>query len=93
MALPRIIEAVEAQLFGIIAEEKEAGAFAGTREAKRLRAYDTFQILASNATFRDHLASLLEPVQAVIAKGQHSRMLCSASLSEYERFITACVCK
>ena len=61
-ALPRILPMVEAQLFGGVAEEKEAGAFAGTREAKKLRAYDTFQMLAQGVTFRTQLATLLAPV-------------------------------
>ena len=61
-ALPRILPMIEAQLFGGVAEEKEAGAFAGTREAKKLRAYDTYQMLAQGVTFRTQLATMLAPV-------------------------------
>lgn len=53
---------IDAQLFGIVAEEKEAGAFAGTREAKKLRAYDTYQLLAQGITFKANLATMLSLV-------------------------------
>lgn len=57
--LPRVLPMIDGQLFGGVAEEKEAGAFAGTREAKKLRAYDTYQLLAQGITFRTQLANLL----------------------------------
>lgn len=53
---------IDSQLFGGVSEEKEAGAFAGTREAKKIRAYDTFQLLAQGITFKLQLASLLSLV-------------------------------
>ena len=55
----RILPMIDSQLFGGVAEEKEAGAFAGTREAKKLRAYDTYQLLAKGITFDKQLATLL----------------------------------
>ena len=53
---------VDSQLFGGVAEEKEAGAFAGTREAKKMRAYDTYQLLTQGITFKMQLATLLSLV-------------------------------
>ena len=55
----RLLPMIDAQLFGGVAEEKEAGAFAGTREAKKMRAYDTYQLLAQGITFDTQLANLL----------------------------------
>ncbi len=58
-----IIPIVETELFGQVSEEKEANAFSGgCKEAKRLRAYATYQILAQGITFRDHMSTLLQPV-------------------------------
>jgi hypothetical protein len=55
---------VEAELFGQVSEEKEANAFVGgCKEAKHLRAYATYQILARGVTFRDHMSTLLQPVR------------------------------
>ena len=61
--LPRVLPMVDTQLFGMVAEEKEAGAFAGTREAKKLRAYDTYLLLAQGITFKANLATLLSLVR------------------------------
>ena len=59
-----IIPIVEAELFGQVSEEKEANAFVGgCKEAKHLRAYATYQILARGVTFRDHMSTLLQPVR------------------------------
>ncbi len=58
-----VIPTVEAELFGLVSEEKEANAFVGgCKEAKRLRAYATYQLLARGITFRDHMTTLLQPV-------------------------------
>ena len=58
------IPVVEAELFGQVSEEKEANAFVGgCKEAKRLRAYATYQLLARGVTFRDHMSTLLQPVR------------------------------
>lgn len=55
---------MEAELFGQVSEEKEANAFVGgCKEAKHLRAYATYQILARGVTFRDHMSTLLQPVR------------------------------
>ena len=59
-----VIPIVEAELFGQVSEEKEANAFVGgCKEAKRLRAYATYQLLARGITFRDHMSALLQPVR------------------------------
>ena len=58
----RILPMIDSQLFGGVAEEKDAGAFAGTREAKKLRAYDSYQLLAQGITFEKQLANLLSMV-------------------------------
>ena len=59
-----VIPIVEAELFGQVSEEKEANAFVGgCKEAKRLRAYATYQLLARGVTFRDHMSTLLQPVR------------------------------
>ena len=54
---------MEAELFGDMAEAKEAEAFASKyKEAKVTKAYDTYQLLASLITFDTHLETLLLPV-------------------------------
>ncbi len=59
-----VIPIVETELFGQVSEEKEANAFVGgCKEAKRLRAYATYQLLARGITFRDHMSTLLQPVR------------------------------
>ena len=73
-SLPRVLPIMEAQLFGEVAEEKEAGVFAGTREAKKLRAYDTYQLLAQAITFRTQLATLLAPVSPCISSHDASHL-------------------
>ena len=61
-----IIPIVEAELFGQVSEEKEANVFVGgCKEAKHLRAYATYQILARGVTFRDHMSTLLQPVRCL----------------------------
>ena len=36
----------------------------GCKEAKRLRAYATYQLLAQGITFRTHMSALLQPVRS-----------------------------
>jgi hypothetical protein len=63
--LAEVLPIMEAELWGDIADEKEAGAFSGScREARKLRAYDTYQLLAAGVTFRGRIAQLLQPVRA-----------------------------
>ncbi len=67
-----IIPIVETELFGQVSEEKEANAFSGgCKEAKRLRAYATYQILAQGITFRDQMSTLLQPVRPNLKPTQH----------------------
>lgn len=48
-------------------EEKEAGAFAGgCKEAKHVRAFATYQLLAAGTTFRTHFGPLLRLVSATL---------------------------
>lgn len=61
-SLPRILSSVESQLFGAVGEEKDAGVLQNTREAKKMRAYDMYQLLARLICFRTSLAPLLLPV-------------------------------
>ncbi|BDA46528.1 probable small subunit processome component 20 homolog [Coccomyxa sp. Obi] len=58
-----VLEVIEAEVWGEIGEEKEAGAFVGgCKEAKRARGIDSYQLLASGITFRTHIGPLLQPV-------------------------------
>lgn len=60
-----VLEVIEAEVWGDIGEEKEAGAFAGgCKEAKRARGVDSYQLLAQGVTFRTHIGPLLQPVRA-----------------------------
>ena len=55
---------LQADLFGDVAEAKEAAEFAGAyKEAKKCRAYETYQLLASIISFGDRIAELLTTVQ------------------------------
>ena len=76
-----IIPIIETELFGQVSEEKEAHAFVGgCKEAKRLRAYATYQLLAQGVTFRTHMSALLQPVCSdSMTCGQRS--MCTAALS------------
>ena len=63
--LPEVLPLLEAELWGDVADEREAGAFSGScREAKKPRAHDTFQLLAQGTTFRTHIGPLLRPVRS-----------------------------
>ncbi|GFR52618.1 hypothetical protein Agub_g15134, partial [Astrephomene gubernaculifera] len=54
---------VEADLFGEVSEAKEVSAFASQhKEAKRCRANEAFQLLASGITFSSHMRPLLTVV-------------------------------
>ena len=56
----RVLEVLEDQLFGTVAEEKEVAAVTGgVREAKRARSYDSYELLARCTTLRTHLTLLL----------------------------------
>ncbi|KAL0044331.1 hypothetical protein WJX82_000142 [Trebouxia sp. C0006] len=62
--LDRILPVMEADLFGDIAEAKEADAFAAKyREAKKCKAYDMYQLLARMITFRQNIGQLLAAVR------------------------------
>ncbi|KAL0018407.1 hypothetical protein WJX79_009395 [Trebouxia sp. C0005] len=61
--LDRILPVMEADLFGDIADAKEADAFAAKyREAKKCKAYDMYQLLARMITFRQNIGQLLAAV-------------------------------
>ena len=76
--IDNIIPIIETELFGQVSKEKEANAFVGgCKEAKRLRAYATYQLLAQGITFRAHMSTLLQPVCSDSAAcGQQS--MCTA---------------
>ncbi|KAL0035339.1 hypothetical protein WJX77_001780 [Trebouxia sp. C0004] len=62
--LDRILPVMEADLFGDIADAKEADAFAAKyREAKKCKAYDMYQLLARMITFRQNIGQLLAAVR------------------------------
>ena len=74
-----IIPIVETELFGQVSEEKEAHAFVGgCKEAKRLRAYATYQLLAQGVTFRTHMSAVLQPVRSDSATCSQQPMCTSA---------------
>ncbi|KAK9845304.1 hypothetical protein WJX81_002986 [Elliptochloris bilobata] len=59
-----VLPAVAAEVWGDVGEEKEAGAFAGgCKEAKHVRAFGTYQLLAAGTTFRTHFGPLLRLVR------------------------------
>ena len=60
-----VLPVVAAEVWGDVGEEKEAGAFAGgCKEAKHVRAFATYQLLAAGTTFRTHFGPLLGLVRA-----------------------------
>ena len=61
-SLVRLLATLPNQIFGEIAEEKDANVFVANREAKKMRAYDTYELLARGITFSTHLSSLLSLV-------------------------------
>lgn len=62
-SLSLVLPIVETELFGEVADAKEAGALAGSyKEAAKGRGYDTYQLCAAMITVQDHVAALLEPV-------------------------------
>ena len=66
--IDNIIPIIETELFGQVSEEKEAHAFVGgCKEAKRLRAYATYQLLVQGITFRTHMSAVLQPVRSTSA--------------------------
>lgn len=63
-SIEQVLPLMEAELFGDVAETKEEAAFANKyKEAKALKAYDTYLLLASQITFATHLDVLLIPVR------------------------------
>ena len=62
-------------MFGDIAEAKEVDAFAASyKEAKRCRANETFQLLASLVTFGSHVPRLLLPVRTRLADASNPKV-------------------
>lgn len=62
-----VLPVVAAEVWGDVGEEKEAGAFAGgCKEAKHVRAFATYQLLAAGTTFRTHFGPLLGLVRALL---------------------------
>ena len=63
-ALENLLPLMEADLFGNAAEAKENSTFAAKhKEAKAVKAYDTFELLATLTTFDTHIETLLLPVR------------------------------
>jgi hypothetical protein len=59
-----LLPQLQADLFGDVADAKEASEFAAAyKEAKRCRAYETYQLLASVVTFGERVGELLTTVQ------------------------------
>jgi U3 small nucleolar RNA-associated protein 20 len=72
--LPMILPVIEKDLFGHTAEAKEVDAFAASyKEAKRCRANDTYQLMASLVTFSTHVPKLLAPVRDRLAHASHPK--------------------
>ena len=66
---------LQVDLFGHTAEAKEVDAFAASyKEAKRCRANDTFQLLASLVTFSTHVPRLLAPVRSRLHDASHPKI-------------------
>lgn len=64
----------QADLFGEVAEAKEAVEFAGSyKEARKCRAYETYQLLAGLITFGERAAELLTTVQVGAGQGSAIR--------------------
>ena len=61
---PLFVPTTQADLFGDVAEAKEAAEFAGAyKEARKCRAYETYQLLAGLVTFGQRIPELLTTVQ------------------------------
>lgn len=61
--LPQLLSILESDLFGDIADAKEVDAFASSyKEAKKCKAYETYQLLSSVVTFSTHITELLSLV-------------------------------
>lgn len=55
---------MEADLFGDVAEAKEATEFGvGMKEVKKCRAYDSYNLLAAGISFREQITTLLSTVR------------------------------
>ncbi len=63
------------QVWGDVGEEKEAGAFAGgCKEAKHVRAFATYQLLAAGTTFRTHFGPLLRPARERLGEASNPKV-------------------
>ncbi|KAK9808411.1 hypothetical protein WJX73_001754 [Symbiochloris irregularis] len=70
---PRVLAILEEQVFGLVGEEKGVSAVVGAlREGKRVRSYDTFQLLAQHTTTRSELAPLLGLVERHLPEADSS---------------------
>ena len=78
--LDRVLVSLPSQLFGQIADERDASVFAGLREGRKSRAFDTYELLARGITFREKLATLLAlvhictrvfPLQSMIINSEY----------------------
>ncbi|PRW58885.1 small subunit processome component 20-like protein [Chlorella sorokiniana] len=73
-SLLMILPLMEADLFGEVAEAKEAVEFAGAyKEAKKCRAYETYQLLAGLITFGERAAELLTTVQSRLGEASQPK--------------------
>eukprot|EP00887_Chlorella_sp_A99_P000887 scaffold5.g887.t1 len=73
-SLALILPLMEADLFGYVAEAKEASEFASAyKEAKKCRAYDTYRILASLISFGPCVTQLLSTVRDRLAEASHPK--------------------
>lgn len=77
-SIEQVLPLMEAELFGDVAETKEEAAFANKyKEAKALKAYDTYLLLASQITFATHLDVLLIPVRDRLPLAAAPRVRCA----------------
>ncbi|KAK9818396.1 hypothetical protein WJX72_012002 [[Myrmecia] bisecta] len=73
--LQQVLPLMEADLFGDVADAKEAAEFAGAyKEAKKCRAYDTYQLLARMVTFRTHIGLLLSSVRVHLGEASNPKI-------------------
>ncbi|KAL4434124.1 hypothetical protein ABPG75_000565 [Micractinium tetrahymenae] len=69
-----ILPLMEADLFGDVAEAKEAAEFASAyKEARKCRGYETYQLLARVITFGERIPELLTTVQSRLGEASHPK--------------------
>ncbi|KAL4860053.1 Small subunit processome component 20 [Chlorella vulgaris] len=74
-SLLMLLPLMEADLFGDVADAKEASEFAAAyKEAKRCRAYETYQLLASVVTFGERVGELLTTVQSRLGEASNPKV-------------------